>query len=439
MVTNQRQMLSVSMQPNRKGKEAEQVLMLALRLLLALGALAIWWAFFTQSETRFLLLGAGLIVGTVTLFGSGFGMGDQRRNALVMSFALLLLTLSEFSFHGLFGSHKLYLWTMSAIAVLAYQRQILVAVFSSQMILMMGAFAFLVGTKGFSLSLWVEETAMLFLGSTLLTVLILHFLRQIDQETFEKRLAEQQNTELMNQLMEFQRTETLGQLTGGVAHDFNNMLTAIDGLAEISREQTESAAIKEHLDEILRTSGRAGQLTSQLLAYIRRETTAKEMVNLVDLIERDCRMLQPLLRDVCELKSQVSESQLHVYANAIQIEQVVVNLVINAKDASQPGGLIEIMLETVDELDGVLPELGATNGAAAGFVKLTVRDYGKGLSQAVKANLFEPFYTTKERGHGTGLGLATVKNIVDQHSGFVEAVARSDGADFVVYLPVSSA
>jgi two-component system, cell cycle sensor histidine kinase and response regulator CckA len=231
--------------------------------------------------------------------------------------------------------------------------------------------------------------------------------------------------------------EAVGRLAGGIAHDFNNLLTAIGGYAELALRRIPPGApeIQGDLDEIKRASDRAAGLTRQLLAFSRKQILQPKVLKLSDLVSEMDTMLNRLIGETVEIVTiTYGPGGSFVKADPGQLEQVILNLVVNARDAMPDGGRITIETAKVD-LD--IAEARAKESVEAGpYVVLTVRDSGEGIDQATLQRIFEPFFTTKEPGKGTGLGLATVYGIVKQSGGFVEVESEpGEGAAFLVYLP----
>jgi signal transduction histidine kinase/ActR/RegA family two-component response regulator len=232
-----------------------------------------------------------------------------------------------------------------------------------------------------------------------------------------------------------QKMDALGKLAGSIAHDFNNILTVIIGGAEYVR--TKMGADHE-AGSMLRTIEQAGEraagLTRQMLTFSRNEVLSVETVNLNEASNEAGRMLQRLLGLNIELRLELSAEARPIRANANQIQQVLINLAINARDAMEGIGILTIATRN-PEMD---PELARRNGVAMreGWVELAVRDTGCGMDAATQARIFEPFFTTKPKGKGTGFGLATVFGIVRQNGGFIDVEsALGEGSVFRVFLP----
>jgi len=243
-----------------------------------------------------------------------------------------------------------------------------------------------------------------------------------------------ERVELEQQLMHAQKMESIGRLAGGVAHDFNNLLTAILGYTELSLMAVgEHPRLSGHLEQIRTASHRASDLTRQLLAFARKQLVEPRLVSVNDTVTSLEKMLQRLIGEDVELRT-----SLHCTGCALvdpgQFEQVITNLVVNARDAMPRGG--RILLETADKL---LDEDYARHHSevkTGRYVMLAVSDTGEGMTSEVRERIFEPFFTTKESGKGTGLGLATCYGIVRQAGGHIWVYSEpGQGATFKIYLP----
>lgn len=250
----------------------------------------------------------------------------------------------------------------------------------------------------------------------------------------------QERQALEEQLRRAQKMEAIGQLSGGIAHDFNNILTAILGNAEMALEALESIApqadaIREGLLEIEKSAERAAALTRQLLAFSRRQVIQPVRVDLNRMLRDMEKMLKRLIAENIRLEVVTQAGLRLVKADPGQLEQVVMNLAVNARDAMPKGGLLR--LETANEI--LDKDYLSTHPEARGgpHVRLTVRDTGCGMDRQTLERAFEPFFTTKEVGQGTGLGLATVYGIVKQAEGHITVESGvGSGTTFYIYLPV---
>ncbi|MGZ8412535.1 MAG: ATP-binding protein [Gemmatirosa sp.] len=234
-----------------------------------------------------------------------------------------------------------------------------------------------------------------------------------------------------------QRLEVLGRVTAGVAHDFANLLTAIHGyadflLADLPREDP----LRDNAREIKRTATRASALTGQLLAFTRRREPQTRLLDLAAVVADTERMLHRLVGESVTLHVAPSDAPALVRADPGQLEQVLLNLVVNASDAMPDGGALTIGTHTLHAGAQSAPATAAGPLPPGAWVALTVRDTGVGMDAATQARIFEPFFTTKEAGHGTGLGLATVHDIVRDAGGAIGiASAPGGGTTFTIYLP----
>ncbi|HVU22692.1 MAG TPA: PAS domain S-box protein [Opitutus sp.] len=252
------------------------------------------------------------------------------------------------------------------------------------------------------------------------------------------RDSERERARLQEQLIIAQKLEALGRLAGGVAHDFNNLLAAIMLYLDVFKtDPAVSPPMQEALGELTKAARRAAALTRQLLLFSRREPAQRQVIDLNELAANLLNMLGRLIGSHLELRHEPAPEPLWVLADSGMLEQVTMNLVVNARDAMPRGGTIVLRLDAV-EFDAAAAARHA--GRSPGrFVRLTVRDAGSGMSPEVQAHIFEPFFTTKEAGKGTGLGLSTVLGIVQQHHGWVEVdSAEGRGSTFAVCLPAHS-
>ena len=238
-------------------------------------------------------------------------------------------------------------------------------------------------------------------------------------------------------LSQAQKMETVGQLAGGVAHDFNNLLTAIMGYSQLSlQEAPPDSPLSNYLQEIQQATERAADLTNQLLAFSRHQVIEPKVIDLNDLVINTDKMLRPFIEEDIELVILPTTDLEPVKVDPGQMEQVLINLTVNARDAMPAGG--KLIVETANvtlDAEYVRQHSEASPGR---HVMLAVSDTGMGMSEEVQEHIFEPFFTTKEVGKGTGLGLATCYGVVQQNGGHIEVCSEpGQGTSFKVYLPVT--
>ena len=255
------------------------------------------------------------------------------------------------------------------------------------------------------------------------------------QEEERHKQAEEEKAQLEGQLQQAHKMEAIGRLAGGVAHDFNNILCAITGNATMILHNLPTIdPLRQPIEQITKAANRATDLTRQLLAFSRKQVVNLKVIDLSDLVNNLHSMLSRLINEDIILRTMPQKKLGGVRADPGQIEQIVLNLVVNARDAMPNGG--ELLIETADvnlEEDYCDKHAGAVPGA---YVMLAVSDTGCGMSLEVRKKIFEPFFSTKALGQGTGLGLATVFGIVEQNAGRIEVYSEpGQGSSFKVYLP----
>jgi hypothetical protein len=244
---------------------------------------------------------------------------------------------------------------------------------------------------------------------------------------------------LEQHLRHSQRMESIGLLAGGVAHDFNNLLTVINGYADmVLHDVPADSPLCEHIAEIQGAGNRAADLTKQLLAFSRRQVIQPTILNLNVVITDTQKMLRRLIGEDIEIVIQLAEDLGNVQADPGQMQQVIVNLAVNARDAMPNGGMLYLETANVNIEDSVSP--GHAEAKVGPYVVLTVTDTGTGMTPEVKQRVFEPFFTTKALGAGTGLGLATVYGMVKQSGGWISLYSEVGiGSSFRIFLPRTDA
>ena len=260
-------------------------------------------------------------------------------------------------------------------------------------------------------------------GQTLFTAILRDVTRRLEAEAESGRLE--------RQLEHSRKMEAVGQLAGGVAHDFNNLLTATINNVFLLRRATDDPQMIEYLDQIDYASNRAAALTRQLLTFSRRDVSRPELLDLVEVV----RSLEPLLTRVVpesiKLTTTLPDTPMTIEADRSQIEQVVMNLVVNATDAMPDGGELDVVITPAT------PDDSPRGSSITGLVSLSVIDSGHGMDLGVKERMFEPFFTTKPVGKGTGLGLATVFGAVERAAGRIEVdTSPQKGTTITVVFPL---
>jgi PAS domain S-box-containing protein len=241
---------------------------------------------------------------------------------------------------------------------------------------------------------------------------------------------------LEEQLRQSQKMDAIGRLSGGVAHDFNNLLGVIIGYAEILQERiAETDSMRAPVDQIIKAGNRASSLTKQLLAFSRQQVLEPKILLLNAVVSDTEKMLRRLIGEDIELLTSLDPALGKIRADQGQVEQVIMNLAVNARDAMPEGG--RLVIETSNfEIDDKFARRYAYPVLPGSYVLLTVSDNGIGMDSTTQQRIFEPFFTTKEKGKGTGLGLSTVYGVVKQSGGYIDVVsARGKGTTFNIYLP----
>ncbi len=280
-------------------------------------------------------------------------------------------------------------------------------------------------------TLWMEMTATLIRNDEGRPIGILAAGRDVTA----RLRAEEEKAKLEEQLVQVQKMETIGRLAGGIAHDFNNMLNVILGYVDLARLRLSSQhPVMKDIEEIERAAIRSRDITTQLLAFSRRQVIEPKVIDLNDMIADIRKTLLHLIGEHIQLFLHIGENLGRIRIDPSQMEQILINLAVNARDAMPEGGTITIATDNV-ELDEAYgrDHLDMVPGS---YVRLSVCDDGWGMDRETLKHIFEPFYTLKEREQGTGLGLATVYGIVKQNEGFINVYSEpGKGTSFNIYLP----
>ena len=259
------------------------------------------------------------------------------------------------------------------------------------------------------------------------------------RDVTERKRGEEERKNLLAQLIQAHKMELVGRLVGSISHDFNNLLTVIIGSSELALERVaKTDPLRESLEEIFGAGQRAAGLTQQLLAFSRKQVLHPRVVDLNSLV----REMQPILARVAgkkvNLVLDLKDEALTIRADPLQLDSVIMNLVVNARDAMPKGGSIHIETETA--LCGDPADPSAPGERVGPYVTMAVRDRGVGMSKDLQSHIFEPFFTTKELGKGTGLGLSVTLGIVEESGGGIEVQSEpGHGTTFTVYLPLVKA
>jgi len=258
--------------------------------------------------------------------------------------------------------------------------------------------------------------------------LLLEISQRQQAQAFQKKLEEQ--------LQQAQKMEAIGQLAGGIAHDFNNILTAIIGYGNLLQMKMEEGdALRHDVDKILAGSERAAELTRSLLAFSRRQIIDPRPINLNDVVKGIEWLLFRIIGEGVELKTILKHEDLITMADSGQLEQVLMNLSTNARDAMPDGGVLLFETDTIRMDEDYIKTHGYGNPGP--YALLAVTDSGCGMDEETRKRIFEPFFTTKETGKGTGLGLAMVYGIIKQHNGYINVYSEPRrGTTFKIYLPL---
>ena len=247
-----------------------------------------------------------------------------------------------------------------------------------------------------------------------------------------------EHKKLEDQLRQAQKMESIGTLAGGIAHDFNNILTAIIGFGQLALMQMgPDDPQREKIEHMLEGGDRAAQLTNDLLIFSRKQVSEKRPVDLNDIIGKVEKFLVRVIGEDIKCSMALHNEPIVVYADPHQLEQVLMNLATNARDAMPKGGDLMISAEQISLGDNFVAIHGY--GKPGKYALLTISDTGEGMDEETRKKIFDPFFTTKEVGKGTGLGLAVVYGIIKEHEGFINVYSEPGiGTTFKIYLPLIS-
>ena len=285
------------------------------------------------------------------------------------------------------------------------------------------------------LNMFIEIRAIPMFDSNNNLIGLIHVVRDVT----ERKKAEEEKHKLEEQLRQAQKMEAIGQLAGGVAHDFNNILSAIIGYGSLLQmKMGADDPLRVNAEQILESAERAATLTHSLLAFSRKQIMNPKLVNLNEIIKGVERFLMRLIGEDIQLKTVLTAEPLIALADTGQMEQVLMNLATNARDAMPKGGRLTISSDLIELDEGFIKAHGY--GAPGIYALISMTDTGIGMDEKTREKIFEPFFTTKEVDKGTGLGLAMVYGIIKQHNGFINVYSESGkGTTFKIYLPVIKA
>lgn len=377
------------------------------------------------------LLGGGLLVGVGSI-GQAYLLGFSLLTTLLLGsrFGLAAVATSAVTMFGLGASGAIAPeiagtpWSLAGWFVVTANFS-----FVSLMLVLALAYVITVLEKGLAREITARD-ALTREGYTLLSLNA-----SLAQEIGERKRAQAQHEKLEMQLRQAQKMDAVGRLAGGVAHDFNNMLSVILLNGQLIFSSLEAADPRRlDMQELLLAAKRSAELTNQLLAFARQQPITPKVLDLGSSITPMLKMLRRLIGEDIVLVWSEGIERLHVTMDGAQLHQILANLMVNARDAIHGVGRITIEMSTRHfDAEFCAQNLGHTPGH---FVCLTVTDSGCGMDQDTQSKLFEPFFTTKDLGQGTGLGLATVYGIVKQNGGFIGVYSeKGHGATFHIYLP----
>jgi two-component system cell cycle sensor histidine kinase/response regulator CckA len=263
-------------------------------------------------------------------------------------------------------------------------------------------------------------------------------IQAVGHDITARRQAEEKNLELQQQLFQAQKLESIGRLAGGIAHDFNNLLAIMVGMSSLTRDSLPAhSKERENLDEVLVAGQRARELVQQLLTFSRPDHQPRKPVLVQPVVHETIRLLRASLPSDVAIQPTLTVTPVTILANPVQLQQILLNLCLNAKDAlAENGGIVTITLSYVAR-DARSADRATAAGKHRSYAEITVSDNGCGITPDVRPRIFDPFFTTKEEGKGNGMGLALVHAIVTTWGGRVEVDSEpKKGSTFRVYLPL---
>jgi two-component system, cell cycle sensor histidine kinase and response regulator CckA len=263
----------------------------------------------------------------------------------------------------------------------------------------------------------------------------LHAICDTSMDITERKRTEAEKTKLREQLYQIQKLESIGKLAEGIAHDFNNILSAIIGYAELLKKRMrKDSSLMDYIQKILESAERATKITQNLLTFSRKQISNPRLINLNTIILWTENLISRLIPENIKLETALTDEGCIVMADSSQIEHVLLNLTLNARDAMPDGGILTIRTDSVEVGNEFIRTYGY--GRTGRYALISVSDTGIGIDNEIKKRIFEPFFTTKKNKKGTGLGLAVVYGIVKQHQGYIHVDSElGKGTTFTIYLP----
>ncbi len=258
----------------------------------------------------------------------------------------------------------------------------------------------------------------------------------LEDEIKKREQAESDRKKLEEQLRQSQKLETIGRFAGGIAHDFNNILSAIINYGYMLRDKQVNEEQRHNVKQILDSADRAARLTADLLAFSRKQVLISCPIKINEIIKRVEKLVSRIIGEHIDIKTMLTDENLTISADSAQIEQVLMNLATNARDAMPEGGTLTIETSKVEIDKDYIAGLGY--GEPGEYVLISVTDTGVGMDEKTRERIFEPFYTTKDVGKGTGLGLSIIYGIIKQHNGYINVYSEPGmGTTIKIYLPVT--
>ncbi len=292
-----------------------------------------------------------------------------------------------------------------------------------------------ISSEGHSIALVFAIAVYLLSGLFILILLNVLLSKNVVIPAVERKLIDNEREMLTRQLHHSQKMEAVGKLAGSIAHDFNNLLTIIDGYSSMIIASPDSPDVQQNAEEVVEAARKASFITRKLLSFSQKEKAEPVLLDLNTTLQDTHKMLTRLIGEKIALVTKAYDEPVYAKADPVQIGQVLMNLAVNARDAMPNGGRITIKIDCLEVGDG---ECGKPSSLSAGrYAEISVHDTGVGMDEELLDRVFEAFFTTKQEGKGSGLGLSIVKGIMKGNKGFVDVHSKlGNGTTFLLYLPV---